>query len=216
MKHLITYCEEKTYENPLFNSSKLQTINLENQISDQFNKGLSVSEYDLKKTPLNIDNFVGLPALFDVKMGSTAVTDAYKKRKRLGIPVDVNQIKQFEFPKREDEAVLILGARFISIDRENPRTKKKEKWKGITFNYIDTNLYLSSDDVVSIQGIPIVSASIENKALNIFQKLPAYYILETGSSRTSKGGEIDQILGVKMVGDFDLKKFLQIEENKQQ
>jgi hypothetical protein len=142
MKHLIAYCEEKTYENSLFNSSKLQTINLENQTNDQFNKGLLVSEFDLKKTPLNINHFLGLPALFDVKMGSTAFTDAYKKRKRLGIPIDVNQIKQFEFPKREDEAVLILGAKFVSIDRENPRTRKKEKWKGITFNYIDTNLYL--------------------------------------------------------------------------
>ena len=73
---------------------------------------------------------------------------------------------------------------------------------------------LSSDDVVSIQGIPIVSASIENKTLNIFQKLPAYYTLETGSTRTSKGGEIDEILGVKMIADFDLKKLL--EENKTQ
>jgi hypothetical protein len=157
MKHLITYCEEKKYENASFNSSKLQTINLENQLNDQFNKGYIISEFDLKKTPLNINHFLGLPGLFDMKMGNTAFTDAYKKRKRLSIPVQVNVIKTFNFPKREDEAVLILGAKYSDIDRENPKTRKREKWKGVTFYYLDTSLFIQEDDVTKIEGMPIVT-----------------------------------------------------------
>jgi hypothetical protein len=215
MKHLIAYCEEKNYENASFNSSKLQTINLENQLNDQFNKGYIISEFDLKKTPLNINHFLGLPGLFDMKMGNTAFTDAYKKRKRLSIPVEVHVIKTFNFPKREDEAVLILGAKYSDIDRENPKTRKREKWKGVTFYYLDTSLFIQEDDVTTIQGTPIVTASMQNKTLNIFPKLPAYYTLETGTSRSNKGGELEEIIGVKQVGDFDLKTLIGGEPPKQ-
>jgi hypothetical protein len=169
-KHLIMYCEEKNYENSIYNSSRLQTINLENQTNDQFHMGWGVLEYDLKKTPLTINHLSDLPGIFDVKMGSTAITDTYKKRRSIGIPIKIEetQSEKFEFPKRDDEAVLILGAKYSDIERENPKTKKKEKWKGVTFNYLDTNLFIQEDEVTKIKGLPIVTASIENKHLNIF------------------------------------------------
>ena len=212
MKHLIAYCEEKSFENSIFNSSKVQTINLENQLNDQFSKGYIVTEFDLKKTPLNINHFLGLPALFDVKMGNTAILDAYKKRKRLAIPIETKSIKSFSFPKREDGAVLILGAKYVDIDRENPRTKKREKWKGVTFYYVDTDLFIQEDESTKIEGTPIVTASIQNKRLDIFPKLPAYYLLEIGTSLMNKGGELEEILNVKQVGDFDLKTIIGVDK----
>jgi hypothetical protein len=205
MKHLITFCEEKNFENTAFNSSKLQSINLENQTDDQFNKGLIPSEYDLKKTPLIINNFLNLPGIYELKMGGAAITNAYKKRQRISVPIEAKELRSLKLPKREDEAVIILGARFSDINREDPKTKKKEKWKGVSFYYIDTNLYINSDDVITISGLPIVTASIENKTLSIFQKLPGWYTLETGTTRSTKGGDLDIIKNIKFVDNFNLE-----------
>ena len=70
--------------------------------------------------------------------------------------------------------------------------------------------------MTQIEGSPILTASIQNKNLNIFPKLPAYYLLEIGTTRMQKGGEIEEIVGVKQVGDFDLKSLIGGEPPKQQ
>ena len=213
MKHLIMYCEEKSYENANFNSSKLQTINLENQANDQFNKGYIISEFSLKITPLDISDFKDLPGLYEVKMGNSAIMDSFKKRRRIAIPIEATIAKPINFPKREDEAVLILGAKYSDIPaRDNPKTKKKDPaWKGVTFSYLDANLFIQGDEVTQLKGLPIVTASIQNKTLSMFPELPAYYTLLTGMSRSNKGGELEEIIGMKHVDKFDLKTIAGVE-----
>lgn len=203
MKHLSLYLEDSNYEidGKAINSTKLTTINLENQIQNGNQGGLTPVVINLKDTDINTANFEILPSLYEIinRRGLGP------KNKAISIPQEAKLIKKVDFPQRNDGSILILGAKTSRVKQEDTN----KWWSGVTFWYIDPLAEGRNNENVFSIGRPVLTESIENKTMGIFKSLPGWYQPTSKFIRGNKGIETERIVELKFIEALDMKKLIE-------
>ena len=175
---------------------KLETINLGNQIKADNIKGLIPVTWNLKDSPINESYFSALPGIYEVV---TKHAHNPKVKGRIVVPCQAQLIKALEFPRRNDNAVLVLGVRET---KKGPNSKKSD-WFGVSVWYADTSMEGQNNDNVTSRGIPIIQESIQGMTLQTFRKCPAWYHVKTVSTRGTNGIDIEKIIDFAFAEDFN-------------
>jgi hypothetical protein len=175
-------------------TSKLQAINLDNQMIDKNTKGFIPVNHNLNKAE-NVDYsmFTKIPGYYGIKFK----TQIGKKDKgRILIPDEIKLAKEFEIPENEQGGILILGAVYYKL----------QSGEGIKIFYIDPNVEGRETEDIESKGTPIIEEWIPDKKLSFIEKLPGWYEAITGTKRDTTGGEKEVIISLEFLESFDLNK----------
>ena len=109
-RNLCFYLEQGNYEidGQNITTSKLQAINLDNQLTNENIIGLIPVTHNLKKSSeINLNDFKGLPGAYGIQFKSQI---GKNNKGRILVPENIKFIKKIEITKKKNGEILILGA----------------------------------------------------------------------------------------------------------
>jgi hypothetical protein len=197
-RNLCFYVEQGDYniDGENISTSKLQAVNLDNQLKNEDTIGIIPVTHNLRKSDnLNFGDFKTLPGAYAIQFKS-AVGKGNKGR--VLIPENINFAGIINIPKDRDGEILILGANYYKL----------KSTQGIKIFYIDPQVEGRESDDVKSKGIPVIEEWIENRKLEMIEKAPGWYRAITGSKRTQNGEEKEVIIGLEFIREFNINEAL--------